>query len=185
MEGIATQDNYALTSGWREVFGLIYWRKTMKRYLIAGAGVALGTILLVTAGDVQNARAHCQVPCGIYDDQARIVAMLEDTVTIRKAMVQIQGSAGKNDALSLNQATRWVNTKEQHAGHIITTVSEYFLTQKVKEVEPGTDGYQKYLESLGRHHRVLRAAMKCKQTVDEANAKKLHEAIKRLGELYD
>ncbi|MHC4441496.1 MAG: superoxide dismutase [Ni] [Planctomycetota bacterium] len=157
----------------------------MKRYLIATIGAALACILLVTPGDPQTARAHCQVPCGIYHDQARIQAMLEDTTTIKKAMTLINDLAAKSDPQSLNQATRWVNTKEQHASHIITTVSEYFLTQKVKEVAPNAEGYQKYLQSLALHHHVLRAAMKCKQTVDSQNADKLNDAIKKLGELYE
>jgi nickel superoxide dismutase len=111
--------------------------------------------------------------------------MLEDTTTIKKAMTLINDLAAKSDPQSLNQATRWVNTKEQHASHIITTVSEYFLTQKVKEVAPNAEGYQKYLQSLALHHHVLRAAMKCKQTVDSQNADKLNDAIKKLGELYE
>ena len=40
------------------------------------------------------------------------------------------------------------NTKEKHATHIITTVSEYFLTQKVKDVAPHADNYGEYLEML-------------------------------------
>ena len=32
-----------------------------------------------------DAFAHCQMPCGIYDDDARIQQMREDAVTIRKA----------------------------------------------------------------------------------------------------
>ena len=33
----------------------------------------------------QTANAHCQVPCGIYDDSARVQSMLEDAATITKA----------------------------------------------------------------------------------------------------
>ena len=54
----------------------------------------------------------------------------------------------------------------------------------VKEAQPGSSGYNKYLASLAAHHRVLRAAMKTKQTVDPANADKLSEAITALGGLY-
>ena len=78
--------------------------------------------------------AHCQVPCGIYDDPARFQGLLEDTKTIDKAIKSIADLSGKQDAESLNQLTRWINTKEDHASHIIKVVSEYFLTQKVKPV---------------------------------------------------
>ena len=54
---------------------------------------------------------HCQVPCGIYDDAVRIVQIEEDITTIRKSMNMINDLAGKSDAQSLNQISRWVTTK--------------------------------------------------------------------------
>ena len=35
-------------------------------------------------------QCHCQVPCGIFHDDGRIAAILEDAMTIRKAVVQCQ-----------------------------------------------------------------------------------------------
>ncbi len=75
-------------------------------------------------------------------------------------------------------------TKEQHASHIITTVAEYFLTQKVKDVAPGSTGYEEYLGQLATHHRVMRAAMKTKQTVDSKDVVRLKAAVEDLGRLY-
>lgn len=151
---------------------------------ITTAGLVLVTAILATIGTHRSALGHCQVPCGIYDDPARFQGMLEDATTIKKAMVQINELASKDDALSLNQAARWVTTKEAHAAHIITTISEYFLTQKVKEVTRDSPGYPKYLESLAAHHLVLRAAMKTKQTVDPANADTLRATIEALQKQY-
>ena len=128
--------------------------------------------------------AHCQVPCGIYDDHARIHLMLEDVTTITKAIAQIEELSKKMNALNLNQATRWIATKEEHASRIITTVAEYFLTQKVKDVAPGTADYQNYLNRLASHHRVMRAAMKTKQTVSLDAADALKAAVEELGKLY-
>ena len=34
--------------------------------------------------------AHCQVPCGIYDDDLRVRQMFEDLTTIDKAIDEIQ-----------------------------------------------------------------------------------------------
>ena len=39
----------------------------------------------------QNAHSHCQIPCGIYDDHARYLSMLEDASTVEKATNQITG----------------------------------------------------------------------------------------------
>jgi nickel superoxide dismutase len=129
--------------------------------------------------------AHCQVPCGIYDDAARIARLHEDTATIEKAMTRMAELAGKPDAQSANQFARWVATKEQHASHVITVVSEYFLTQKVKPVATGAEGYDAYLAGLADHHAVMVAAMKCKQNADPAYAAKLRATLEALGEHYD
>jgi len=127
---------------------------------------------------------HCQIPCGIYDDEARIQEMLEDTQTIEKAMVQITELAAKPDAQSLNQATRWITNKEAHASNIITIVAEYFLTQKVADVAEGDEGYDEYLTKLAAHHAVMRAAMKAKQNVGAEYATNLRASIEALGKFY-
>ena len=122
-------------------------------------------ILLILFLTIQSiAVAHCQVPCGIYDDALRIVQIKEDFKTIIKAMDKITQLSEKSDPLSNNQLNRWVMTKDQHAGNIQIIVSEYFLTQRVK-----TDKSQKYIDQTTTLHQVLVAAMKCKQTVDDSN----------------
>jgi nickel superoxide dismutase len=156
----------------------------MKRALITTVAVAALGIALVTIPGSQKVSGHCQVPCGIYDDAARIQAMLEDTATITKAIDQLGGLVESHSVQDVNQAVRWINTKEEHASRIIETVALYFLTQKVKEVEAGADGYEAYLKSLADHHAVMRAAMKTKQTVDPKAAAALEAAIKKLGEHY-
>ena len=54
---------------------------------------------LAPVGAVRN---HCQVPCGIFDDPAKVSELKQDAATIRKAMVQTN-ELGTKDALSLNQ----------------------------------------------------------------------------------
>jgi Nickel-containing superoxide dismutase. len=61
---------------------------------------------------------HCQVPCGIYEDAVRIHQIKEDFNTIKKAMYNIKDLSKKENALSLNQSTRWINTKREHATNI-------------------------------------------------------------------
>jgi hypothetical protein len=137
--------------------------------------------LLLTAGP---ALSHCQVPCGIYDNPARIAALKEDAATIAKAIAQIAELSGKHDAQAFNQAARWTATKEAHASHIIQTVSEYFLTQVVKPVAAGADERAAYLETLAACHAVMVAAMKTKQQCDPAAAAALDKAIAALDERW-
>merc|ERR1712046_260963 len=82
---------------------------------------------------------HCQVPCGIFDDPAIVLEVQQAVATISKAMNQIVELSQNMNAQNFNQMTRWVNTKEEHSGKIITTISEYCLCQRVKPVgAPGS-----------------------------------------------
>ncbi len=155
-------------------------------------GTSIALIALGALGamfhNLQPAHAHCQVPCGIYDDEGRIQAMKEDVATITKAIAQIneltESMADGPSSQAINQSIRWVQTKEDHASKIIETVSLYFLTQKVKPVAAGADGYQQYLKALADHHAVMRAAMTAKQKTDPAAASALEAAVTQLGTHY-
>lgn len=121
---------------------------------------------------------HCQVPCGIYDDVSRVQQMLEDVSTINKAIDQIIELNDKSDAQSAQQLVRWVNNKEIHADKIIATISNYFLTQRVK---PSAEDY---LVRLSLHHRVILLSMKVKQNADAEVAKDLRQAVEALSNYY-
>ena len=121
---------------------------------------------------------HCQLPCGIYDDASRVHQMLEDALTIDKAINQIIELNDKTDAQSAQQLVRWVNNKEIHADKIITTISNYFLTQRVK---PSAEDY---LLRLSEHHQVILLSMKVKQKADAKVAEDLMEAVEALSKYY-
>ena len=124
------------------------------------------------------AHAHCQIPCGIYDDHARIQSMIEDAATVEKAATQIAELAGKSDAQSQNQLVRWIMNKEEYAQKIITTISDYFLTQRIKPSQ------KDYTERLKKHHAVILAAMQAKQNADINHAKLLKKAIEDIAPYY-
>jgi len=126
----------------------------------------------------QAAHAHCQVPCGIFDDYARIKTMLEQTVTIDKATDLINELSDKTDAQSQNQLVRWVMVKEGHGDAIISTISSYFLAQRVKSTQ------EDYQQRLLDHHAVMVSAMKVKQNVDTKLVDKLIQDINALIKYY-
>ena len=137
------------------------------------------TLLAVTIFCLPSyTQAHCQVPCGIYDDSARVDSMLEDAATVQKAVTMLASLSGKTDAQSVNQSVRWVQNKELHAQRIIESISNYFLTQRVK---PGQD---EYTTRLARHHAVILAAMKAKQNAGSDAAQVLRESIQALRAYY-
>jgi nickel superoxide dismutase len=154
-------------------------RSTLLTALIAGVAASI-----FLAGVQTRARAHCEVPCGIYDDHARIDQMLEDTTTISKAAGQINGLAGQHAPQALNQAARWIATKEEHATRIQHAIAQYFLTQRVKPAPVGAAGYDDYVTKLVRHHAVMVAAMKAKQTADRQAADDLRAAIEAIAAYY-
>jgi len=122
--------------------------------------------------------AHCQVPCGIYDDHSRVHTMLEDAQTIQKACEMINELASLEDAHSRQQLARWVSTKEDHATKIITMISEYYLTQRIKPAQ------NDYLERLNLHHAVILAAVGVKQNTTKQNADILTNSIRALMRFY-
>lgn len=140
----------------------------------ARVGGALVLLLLTPAA----AHAHCQIPCGIYDDNARVASMLEDAATVRKAADLIAALAAKTDPQSRNQLVRWVANKESHAQKIIATISDYFLTQRVKPAQAD------YAERLRKHHAVIVAAMRAKQSAGAKAADALKSAIEALAPYY-
>ena len=139
--------------------------------------IAFAFLVLGQSGLVH---AHCEVPCGIYADQRRFEMMLEDQATIAKAITSIGELAGKTDGQSVNQAVRWVNTKESHATNTQHIIAQYFMTQRIKSTD--TEGYVKKLTGA---HAVMVAAMKCKQGVDANSAAALRKAILDFYRAYE
>lgn len=151
--------------------------------LLTAVATGIATSVLLTIAQ-PGAWAHCEVPCGIYDDHARIDQMLEDTTTVGKAVAQILELSGKTDAQSLNQLTRWINNKEIHATRIQDTIAQYFLNQRVKPARQGTQAWNDYVMRLVQHHAVMVAAMKTKQTVDPERVVALGQAIEVIAVYY-
>ena len=128
--------------------------------------------------------AHCEIPCGVYGDDARFAAMEEDLTTIEKAMMQIAAMADQTDAQSANQLARWVATKEDHANKIQRVVAQYFMTQRLKEVEEGDEAVAAYTGKLVLLHKMLRGAMRCKQTVDLEQVEKMRALLHEFKHAY-
>lgn len=132
----------------------------------------------------RSASAHCEIPCGIYGDEARFSAIAENLKTIEKSMNQIillSADAGKN----MNQLVRWVNNKETHADQIREIVAQYFLAQRIKAPANEDAAARKvYSDRLALLHQMIVSAMKCKQTTDVAHVKKSRELLRSFEALY-
>ena len=143
----------------------------MKTYFTLAAAAVLS---LTSATHIQD---HCQVPCGIYSDDTVLIDLQTHQKTIEKAMGQITDSA-----TNANQLTRWVTNKEEHATKIQTTMVQYFLAQRIKLDEADKEAY---MTKLTLAHEIIVHAMKCKQTTDVENAKKLKASIDAFTAAYN
>jgi len=133
--------------------------------------------LLSLSFSITNASAHCEIPCGIYDDQLRTQLIAEHATTIEKSMKQIM-ELSKANPVNYNQLVRWVSNKEDHATEIQQIVSQYFMTQRIKPDQ------KKYSEKLILLHKMLIAAMKCKQTTELSHVIALRAHLKEFELLY-
>ena len=126
---------------------------------------------------LSNADAHCEIPCGIYDDELRTKLIAEHATTIEKSMNQII-ELSKANSVDYNQLSRWVSNKEAHATKIQNIISQYFMTQRIKPDQ------KMYVEKLTVLHKMLIAAMKCKQTTDFSHVDALRSHLKNFEVLY-
>lgn len=118
-----------------------------------------------------NAQAHCQIPCGIYDD-ARVFSELKQHVeTIARS------NKGLAEAETMHDSARWTMNKEEHAQKVQDTAQSYFLAQRVKPIAKGAKGYEEYVTSATTLHQIIVAAMKTKQSTDPARVEALSKAV--------
>lgn len=133
----------------------------------------------------QSVYAHCQIPCGIYDDDLRFGLLKENIATVDKGMkqiVELSADPAKNAA----QIARWAINKDQYADDIAQIVSAYFLQQRIKPLADGASAEETaaYVKKLTLCHELLVNAMKAKQTTDGQYVEKLTKLLDQFHEAY-
>jgi nickel superoxide dismutase len=117
--------------------------------------------------------AHCDIPCGIYDPHG---AELGARTVAR--MVELINDNQGTDPEQRNKLIRCVTVKEQHAELVKREVqviwSDYFKPEHLEKY-PG-------LHDLT--WRILKAAGKCKQSVDAAAAADLQALVKQFADIF-
>ena len=146
-------------------------------------GVSIVAAVVIGAA-AWRAYPHCQIPCGIYDDDARLAAIREHIETIEKSMRKI-GELGAAEKPNYNQLVRWVTNKEHHADEISEIVTQYFMAQRVKPADASDKkAWDQYVKKLTLLHRMLVVAMKAKQTTDLQHTKALSELLDEFTRAY-
>jgi nickel superoxide dismutase len=126
--------------------------------------------------------AHCQIPCGIYDDEMRFRMLEEHVTTIEKSITMI-GELSAEPGKNANQLVRWVMNKEDHADQVAEIVTQYFLQQRIKP-EEADSAPDKWAAKVKACHALLVFSMKAKQGADLASVQKLREQVAALKQAY-
>jgi len=128
---------------------------------------------------------HCEIPCGIYNDEMRFEMIMEHIQTIEKSIKEIQHLSNETASLNYNQLVRWITNKEHHAEEIQHIISQYFLTQRIKmneKKEP--EAQQIYMNQLSLCHKILVLSMKTKQSLELSNVEELKKTVVEFKSSY-
>lgn len=101
---------------------------------------------------------HCQMPCGIYDDQMVYDQINQYYLTMFKGVKALKNNKFQTDE-EKNHFVRWVMTKDRLSDEVAMVITTYFLQQKILPIEDNTE----LLKSL---HRLLFLLVAIKQNVD-------------------
>ncbi len=121
------------------------------------------------------ARAHCDIPCGIYDPISATIA----ASTVAKMVEKINAiDKTATDFTTRNNFVRFVQVKEEHAEKVKKEVlilwGDYFKPEHLAK-HPGLhDAVWK----------TVKLASKNKQSVDAAAAAELQAAVKQISEVF-
>lgn len=158
-------------------------KKVLLIAIIAAVALCAG---FVTHTNTQRlAYAHCQIPCGIYDDPMRFNMLSENITTLEKAVSQINSLSPAEAAANANQLVRWTINKDATADDFAHIVTYYFLQQRIKPTESANGAeYKAYLHKLELCHLMLVNAMKVKQNVDTQYTDKLRTLLEEFKQSY-
>lgn len=101
--------------------------------------------------------------------------MRADVETIRESVTLISELTRTTDSKAQDQSVCWIMNKENHAQGISGTISDFFLTQRLKASQDD------YAHRLQKHNAVVVAAMRTKQDADMAVVDELKAAVKSVA----
>ena len=151
----------------------------MKNFALTALALFIAIALAATSG------AHCQIPCGIYDDELRVQLIEEHITTVEKSMKKIV-ELGAAESMDSNQLVRWVENKEAHAQEIQDLVTAYFMAQRIKTPpnQDDEDVVKQYLHKLALLHHIQVHAMKAKQSTDLEQIDTLRKLVVEFRKAY-
>ena len=123
---------------------------------------------------IQEAEAHCDIPCGIYDPvSAKIAAQ-----TVQKMVLRMQALEEGDDPVAYaNTMARYVATKEDHAELCKKELRILWADYAWPNMPEGFDLH-------GSFNAALKLAGRCRQTVDMAACEELVAAVDSIAAAF-
>ena len=121
----------------------------------------------------EEAKAHCDVPCGIYDP---IVAQISALTVVR--MMDLMAALESEGVARDNSMGRYIAVKEEHAENAKREIRVIF-GDFIKD-----DHIKAHPELPGLVHKIFQLGSKSRQTADRANGVALVEAINQFAEIF-
>jgi nickel superoxide dismutase len=122
-----------------------------------------------------EAKAHCDIPCGIYDPHLAEVAAL---TVVRMVDLMAELAAKEHDAAFFNSMARYVAVKEEHAElakrEVRVIWGDYIKQEQI----------DKFPELPGLVHTIMQQASKARQGAGREAAMALLNSVNRFAEIY-
>ena len=123
---------------------------------------------------VQEAEAHCDIPCGIYDPVAAKIA----AQTVQKMVLRMQAlEAGDDPVAYANTMSRYVAVKEEHAEICKRELRILWADYAWPNMPEGFDLH-------GSFNAALKLAGRCRQVVDMAACEELVAAVDNIATAF-
>jgi nickel superoxide dismutase len=126
---------------------------------------------------IDKAKAHCDIPCGIYDPGPAQIAALT-VVRMIDLMDELQSSHSEQDAEYQNSMSRYILVKEEHAEkvkHEIRVIWGDYIKQQHLD---------KHADLQGLVHKIMQLGSKSRQTADRDIAVQLVDAVNQFSEIF-
>lgn len=125
----------------------------------------------------KQAKAHCDIPCGIYDPALAQIAALTVIRMIDLAS-ELKKEHPQDDLSSHNSLTRYTSVKEEYAEkckHEIRVIwGDYFKPEHL----------EKYPELNSLVHEIMQHGSKARQTVDRSEALQLLKSVNKFAQIF-
>ncbi|MGE0803535.1 MAG: superoxide dismutase, Ni [Lautropia sp.] len=133
--------------------------------------------LLDRVSGIEEAQAHCDIPCKIYDPGPALIAAVS-VVRMMDILHEVAAKTNADPVSRQNTLSRNIAMKEIEAEKVKAEIrviwGDYFKAPQIEQ----------YPDIHDLTHKIMQAGSACKQDVHRADGEKLVELVNRFAEIY-